>query len=84
LLPALVSGVSAEEVSNYTSDRFTHEPGLWRVHVRTIRSLLKAIGWTTVQGDKAVWAMRKAEYLFLSGLFSVALALAMLIVVVTF
>jgi hypothetical protein len=84
VLPRLVSDISAEEISNYTSERFTHEPELWRVHVRMLHSVLDAIGWTTVQGDKAAWAVRKAEYLFLSGLFSVALALAMLIVVMTF
>src|ERR1700709_1592808 len=33
LLPALVSDVSAEEVSNYTSERFIYEPDLWRVQV---------------------------------------------------
>jgi hypothetical protein len=84
LLPALVSGVSAEEVSNYTSERFLHEPDLWRVHVRMIRSLLTAIELTTVEGDEAARAVRKAEYSFLTGLFSVGVSLGTLIVVVTF
>jgi hypothetical protein len=84
LLPALVSGVSAEEVSNYTSDRFTHEPDLWRVHVRMIRSLLTAIELTTVEGDEAARSVRKAQYSFLTGLFSVGVALGILIAVVTF
>jgi hypothetical protein len=83
-LPRLVSDISAEEISNYSSDRFTHEPELWRVHVRTMHSVLDAIGWTTIQGDKAAWAVRKAEYLFISGLFSVAISLAILIAVMTF
>lgn len=84
LMPRLVSDISAEEVSNYASERFTHEAELWRVHVRTLHSVLDAIEWTTVQGDKAAWAVRKAEYLFLAGLFSVAVTLGTLIVVVTF
>jgi hypothetical protein len=84
LLPRLVSGVSAEEVSNYASERFTHEPELWRVQIRTLRSVLVAIELTTIQSDKAAWAVRKAEYLFLAGLFSVAIALGTLILVVTF
>ena len=84
LLPALVSGVSAQEVSNYTSDSFTHEPDLWRVQVRMIRSLLTAIELTTVEGDEAARAVRKAEYSFLTGLFSVGVALSILIAVVTF
>jgi cytochrome c biogenesis factor len=82
LLPALVSGISAEEVSNYTSERFTDEPDLWRVQVRMIRSLLDAIELTTVEGDQAARAVRKAEYLFLIGLFSVGTVLSTLIAVV--
>jgi hypothetical protein len=84
LLPRLMFGISAEEVSNYTSDRFTHEPDLWRVHVRMIRSLLTAIELTTVEGDEAARAVRKAGYSFLTGLFSVGVALGILIAVVTF
>jgi hypothetical protein len=84
LLPRLMFGISAEEVSNYASQRFTHEPELWRVQVRTLRSMLAAIERTTIQGDKAAWAVRKAEYFFLAGLFSVAIALGTLIAVVTF
>jgi len=84
LLPRLVSDISAGEVSNYTSDRFTHEPDLWRVQIRTIRGLLDLIERTTRQGDEAVRAVKAAEYLFLTGLFSVGVALAILILVVTF
>lgn len=84
LAPRLVSGISASEVSNYASERFTHEPELWRVHARTLRAVLVAIERTTVQGDTIAWTVRRAEYLFLTGLFSVAVALGTLIVVMTF
>ncbi len=84
VLPQLVSDVSAEEVANYASERFTHEPDLWRVHVRTIHGLLASIESTTGQGDEAARAVEKAEYFFLAGLFSVGVAFATLIVVVTF
>jgi hypothetical protein len=57
LLPQLVSDISAKEVANYITERFTHEPDLWRVHVRTIRGLLKSIDSTTRQGDKAAQAV---------------------------
>jgi hypothetical protein len=83
LAPGLISDISAEEVSNYRSQRFTHEPELWRVHVRTLGAVLETIERTSVQGDEVAWVVRKAEYLFLSGLFSVAIALATLIVVMT-
>jgi hypothetical protein len=83
LVPRLVSDISAQEVFNYASERFTHEPDLWRVHLRTLGAVLDAIERTTLQGDKIAFAVRKAEYLFLTGLFSVAVALGTLIVVMT-
>jgi cytochrome c biogenesis factor len=84
LLPNLVSDISAEEVANYTTERFTHEPDLWRVHVRTIRGLLISIDSTTRQGDKAAQAVRLAGRFFLVGLVTVGVALAILVAVVTF
>jgi len=84
LLPQLVSDISAREIANYTTERFTHEPDLWRVHIRTINGLLISIGSTTRQGDKAAKAVRWAGRLFLIGLLAVGIALAILIAVVTF
>jgi hypothetical protein len=81
--PRSVADLSAEEVANYTSDRFILEPDLWRVHVRTIRSLLGKIELITLQSDQAARAVRKAEYLFLTGLFLVGIVLGTLIVTVT-
>jgi hypothetical protein len=84
LLPQPVSDISAGEVANYTSDRFTHEPDLWRVHVRAIHGLLASIESITWYVDAAARIVEKAEYFFLSGLFTVGIAFATLIVEVTF
>ena len=84
LVHDLLLEASIEEVANYTSDRFIQEPDLWRVQVRTVRGLLDAIELIMVQGDRADRAVRNAEYSFLTGLFSVGVALAILIVEVTF
>jgi hypothetical protein len=84
VLPELLSVVSVEEVGNYVTERFIHEPDLWRVHLRTILTLLDAIETTTDQGDQAARAVRKAEYFFFAGLFTVGVAFATLIAVVTF
>jgi hypothetical protein len=84
LLPNLVSDISAEEIANYTTERFTHEPDLWRVHIRTINGLLVSISSTTKQGDKAADAVRMAGRCFLVGLLAVGVALAILVAVVTF
>jgi hypothetical protein len=84
LLPQLVSDISAKEVANYITERFTHEPDLWRVHIRTVRGLLESIDSTTRQGDKAAQAVMWAGRFFLGGLSAVGLALAILISVVSF
>jgi hypothetical protein len=84
LLPNVVSDASALEVANYATERFTHEPDLWRVHVRTLIGLLVSIAIATKQGDKATDAVRWAVRLFLAGLLAVAAALAILVAVVTF
>jgi len=82
--PGSIVAFSAREVANYVTGRFIREPDLWRVHLRTIASLLDAIETTTRHGDEAERSVKKAEYFFLSGLFTVGSAFATLIVVVTF
>lgn len=84
LLPRLGDSIASEEVSNYASERFTQEPDLWRIQIRTLHTVLAAIESTAIQGDKMAWTVRKAEYLFLAGLFSAAIALGTLIAVVAF
>lgn len=82
--PQLVSDISGREIANYATTRFTHEPDLWRIHVRTIKGLLISIDNTTKAGDRAVATLRRASLLFLMGLFSVGFALAIFLVEVTF
>jgi len=84
LLPQLASAVSAEEVANYTTDRFIEEPDLWRVQMRTIRALLASIEATSVLGDEAARVAGRAQNLFSAGLSSVGIALGILVVVVPF
>jgi cytochrome c biogenesis factor len=83
VLPESVSIISADEVAHYVTARFTDEPDLWRVHLRTIQGLRKLIELTTNQGDDAERSLRKAEYFFFAGLLAVAIALAIFIVEVT-
>lgn len=82
--PQLVSDISGREIANYATMRFTHEPDLWRIHVRTIKGLLVSIDNTTKVGDRAVATLRRASLLFLMGLFSVGFALAIFLIEVTF
>ena len=81
--PQAVADVSAREIANYVTERFTHEPDLWRIHVRTIAGLLGSIDSTTQMVDRAAATLRAAGLLFLTGLLGVAVALGILIVEVT-
>lgn len=65
--PRLVSDISAQEVANYPTEAFTHEPDLWRIHIRTIRGLLVSIEATTRTDDKAVATLRRAGFFFSPG-----------------
>jgi hypothetical protein len=82
--PGWYIAFSVNEVGSYVTERFTQEPDLWRVHLRTIASLRDAIETTTRLGDKVERSVRNAEYLFLSGLFTVGTAFATFIAVMTF
>jgi cytochrome c biogenesis factor len=84
VLPVSISAVSAKEVANYVTERFLGEPDLWRVQQRTILGLLEMIERFAAQEDIAVRAVRKAEYFFFLGLFTVGVAFATLIAEVTF
>jgi hypothetical protein len=84
VLSESISALSAKEVANYASERFIHEPDLWRVHQRTILGLVGVIKAIAAQGDGGARAVRKAEYFFFAGLFTVGAAFVTLIMVVTF
>jgi hypothetical protein len=79
-----LSDISAKEAANYPSDRFAHEPDLWRVQLRTMRALLVSIDDATSQGDAVAATVAVASRCFLAGLLCVGLALAILVSVVSF
>jgi hypothetical protein len=84
LLPGFICAASAEEIAHFASERFTSEPDLWRVRVRTIRAMSIAIEEFIEQGNQVAKATRRAEIFFLVGLFSVAVSFATVIVEVIF
>lgn len=83
LLPRFVADLSTQEVANYLTDRFVEEPDLWRVHLRSIRGLLREVESTTRMGDAAARAVRRAESFYFGGLSLVGIALGILVGVVT-
>jgi hypothetical protein len=72
--------ISATEISNYLSDRFQHEPDLWRVHVRSLRGLEIATRDAQFGGNAAVKAISASLYSFLVGLAFSVFAIGSLIV----
>jgi hypothetical protein len=83
-VPRGVSDVSAREAAGYLLPRFTGEPDLWRVQLRTVKALVTAIDATTQQVDAINRAVVWATRFFIFGLMSVGAALAILVLVVTF
>lgn len=77
--PRAVSDISVREAANYATDRFTREPDLWRVQLRTIKALVAAIDATGQQGDAVARAVTWAGRCFLFGLAGVGLALGILV-----
>ncbi len=80
-LPQPVSDISAAEVAEYTTDRLTREPDLWRVHLRTIHGLAASIRLASECEDQAAIAVERAGRLFLGGLLCVVVPLCILLVV---
>lgn len=68
LKPRPFATFGPEEIGNYASDRFLSEPDLWRVHVRSLRSL-EAITRHAEEERRAVArAIAVSLYAFLAGL----------------
>jgi hypothetical protein len=83
-LPKGLEDFSGREAANYLTERFTREPDLWRVQLRTIKALAAAIDATTQQADAVARAVTWAGRFFLTGLVAVGLALGILVAEATF
>jgi hypothetical protein len=78
--PQPFASISADEITNYLSDRFLSEPDLWRVHVRSLRALETATRNAQDGGNAAAKAINVSLYAFLAGLAFSVLAIGILIV----
>jgi hypothetical protein len=78
--PQSYAAISADEISNYLSDRFLSEPDLWRVHVRSLRALEVATKDAQEGGNAAAKAINISLYAFLGGLGFSVIAIGTLIV----
>ena len=70
--------ISAGEVANYLTDPFLNAPELWRVHVRSLRTLKKATEDAQKRGDDALKSITASLYAFLAGLLLAVVAVALL------
>lgn len=80
LRPRVFAAISAEEIVNYTSERFLAEPDLWRVHVRSLHALGDATASAQEAGNSAAKAIEWSLRTFLAGLAFSLLAIATLLV----
>lgn len=78
--PQSFASISADEITNYLSDRFLSEPDLWRVHVRSLRGLEEATRDAQDGGNAAAKAINVSLYAFLAGLAFSVLAIGTLVV----
>lgn len=78
--PQSYAAISADEITNYLSDRFLNEPDLWRVHVRSLRALEVATKDAQEGGNAAARAINVSLYAFLGGLGFSVIAIGILIV----
>jgi hypothetical protein len=60
--------VAADEITIYASDRFLAEPDLWRVHVRSLRTLEEITREAQEDGNAAAGAIMISLYFFLASL----------------
>ena len=68
LRPKAFLEVSAEEIFRFGSERFVHEPDLWRVQLRSIHSLGRATYSVQEAADVAAAAVAWSLLVFLVGL----------------
>ena len=74
------AAISADEIANYLTDPFLDAPDLWRVHVRSLRTLKKATADAQKRENAALKWITTSLYAFLVGLASAVVVLALLIV----
>jgi len=84
MIPRLVSDLSVAEVTGFTADRFIEEVDLWRVQLRMIRGLARAIESTGFAADRTAQAIESAQRYFFGGLSLIGVSLGTLVVVVAF
>jgi hypothetical protein len=81
--PQPFASISADEITNYLTERFLGEPDLWRVQVRSLRALETATRDAQDGGNTAARAINVSLYAFLAGLAFSVVAIGILIVELT-
>jgi uncharacterized protein with GYD domain len=62
------TAISAHEIATYLTEPFLDAPKLWRVHIRSLRGLLKATEDAQRRADSAVKSITVSLYSLLAGL----------------
>jgi hypothetical protein len=78
--PRPYATISADEIANYLTDPFLEAPDLWRVHVRSLRTLERATENAQIGGNDALKSITVSLYAFLIGLGFAVISVGILIV----
>lgn len=78
LRPRAYAAISSDELQLYTTDRFLHEPDLWRIHVRSLHGLEEAAAGAQDAGNAAAKAIERSLRAFLTGLGLALVSIAIL------
>lgn len=70
--------ISADEVANYLTEPFLNAPELWRVQVRSLRTVSEVIEDAQKRGNDALKSITVSFYAFLVGLAFAVLAVVVL------
>jgi hypothetical protein len=73
------TAISSDEIANYLTDPLIDAPELWRVHVRSLRTLERATEDAQKGGNDVVKSITISLYAFLAGLALTVVAIGILI-----
>jgi predicted PurR-regulated permease PerM len=71
--------VSADEIANYLTEPFLDAPDLWRIQIRSLRTLERATEFAQKGGDDALKSITVSAYSFLTGLGFAVVSVGILI-----
>jgi hypothetical protein len=77
--PQPYATIASKEIANYLTDSFLDAPDLWRVHVRSLKTLERATRDAQKGGNDALKSITISLYALLAGLASTVVAIVIVV-----